>query len=89
MNYAHLALWQWLTESPSEKIILVLLEGDDQLQKNEGRLDLEQKGVLRNFDYTDDLIGFFVISRNETLNQSKVILSPLQDLALQIKTVNQ
>ncbi len=86
MNYANFPLWRWTNSSSNEKIILVVLEGDDQLRKNPDRLKLEEKRILRSFDYSDDLIGFFVISRNETLKQRKTLSSPLEDFILQIRT---
>lgn len=86
MNYANFPLWHWTNSSPNEKMILVVVEGDDQLRKNPDRLKLEEKGILRSFDYSDDLIGFFVIHRNETLKQEKILSSPLEDFILQVRT---
>jgi len=86
MNYANFPLWHWTNSSLNEKIILVVIEGDDQLRKNPDRLKLEQKGILRSFDYSDDLIGFFVIHRNETLKHGKILSSPLEDFILQVRT---
>jgi hypothetical protein len=86
MEYVHFPLFSWSGDSDDEKAILILLEGDDQLNKHPARIEWEKKGILRPFDYTDDLIGFFVVNRRETLEKEKMFTAPLETLTLSLTT---
>src|SRR4030095_78289 len=86
LSYLNVPLWAWNSaEATDEKRILILLEGDEQLKKNASRLTLEKAGALRSFDYTDDLIGFFVVGREETL-AGKTFTTPFDFISLEVKT---
>jgi hypothetical protein len=86
MEYTHFPLFAWPEDSDDEKAILILLEGDEQLKKDPTRIEWEKKGIVRPFDYTDDLIGFFVVSRKETLQKEKILSAPLETLTLSLTT---
>lgn len=86
VEYENYALGKWDKSKPDEKMILMLLEGDDQMKKNLSRLNLEKKGVLQKWDYADDLIGFFVISKKENSQGDFKIRSPLGEIELVLET---
>jgi hypothetical protein len=86
MRYENMALGQWSRSFADEKVILILLEGDEQLKPSQTRHEWEEKGIIRPFDYTDDLIGFFVVPRSETLQGEKTFSSPFQELSFQLLT---
>jgi hypothetical protein len=86
MQYEHFGIWNWPSDLKSEKIILLVIEGDDQVTDNPSRRELLNRGVVRAKDYTDDLIAFWVISRDETLNEGHVFSSPLKDFSLKLGT---
>ncbi|MFO1519142.1 MAG: hypothetical protein U1F57_05705 [bacterium] len=86
MLYRNYPLWRWNTSSLDEKVIIMVVEGDEQLKKNGTRKEWEKTGVLRPFDYADDLVAFFVISRGESQKPMATFSSPLRDFSIQARS---
>lgn len=80
LSYQNFPLWKWGKEN---KVIMIVLEGDDQL--NNGKLkQLEQNQMLRSFDYTDDLVGWFILER-QAFTQEKTLVNSAGDFKITFK----
>ena len=60
--------------------MLVVVEGDDQLG-GAGHSKLVKQGLLRPGDYTDDVVGIFLLDRHE-LNSPKTYVNSFGDFKI-------
>ena len=77
VTYQGFRLWQWNQE---DKLMLVVVEGDDQLG-GAGHSKLVKQGLLRPGDYTDDVVGIFLLDRHE-LNSPKTYVNSFGDFKI-------